>query len=181
MSAPALVIGLGNPDRGDDAVGLHVARQVAALGMPGVAVMEAEGDMLALLDRWAGATRVLVVDAAMMRAAVMPTQPGSAEMGSAEMGSAAMEGAEPGRIHRLDPSLGPLPRDLALGSTHAFGLAEAVELARTLGLLPRRMAIYAIEAGGFDPGAALSPAVAAAAADATALIVAELREGLADA
>lgn len=171
MSAPALVIGLGNPDRGDDAVGLHVARQVAALGMPGVAVMEAEGDTLALLDRWAGATRVLVVDAAMMRAAVMPTQPGSAEMG----------GAEPGRIHRLDPSLGPLPRDLALGSTHAFGLAEAVELARTLGLLPRRMAIYAIEAGGFDPGAALSPAVAAAAADATALIVAELREGLADA
>ena len=176
MSAPALVIGLGNPDRGDDAVGLHVARQVAALGMPGVAVMEAEGDMLALLDRWAGATRVLVVDAAMMRAAVMPTQPGSAEMGSA-----AMEGAEPGRIHRLDPSLGPLPRDLALGSTHALGLADAVELARTLGLLPRRMAIYAIEAGGFDPGAALSPAVAAAAADATALIVAELREGLADA
>ena len=166
MSAPALVIGLGNPDRGDDAVGLHVARQVAALGMPGVAVMEAEGDTLALLDRWAGATRVLVVDAAMMRAAVMPTQPGS---------------AEPGRIHRLDPSLGPLPRDLALGSTHAFGLADAVELARTLGLLPRRMAIYAIEAGGFDPGAALSPAVAAAAADATALIVAELREGLADA
>lgn len=92
-----------------------------------------------------------------------------------------MGSAEPGRIHRLDPSLGPLPRDLALGSTHAFGLAEAVELARTLGLLPRRMAIYAIEAGGFDPGAALSPAVVAAAADATALIVAELREGLADA
>lgn len=156
MTRAALVIGLGNADRGDDAVGLHIARRLAACGLPGVTVAEAGGDTLGLLERWTGAADVVLVDAA---------------------GPAG----QPGRIHRLDPSLGPLPRDLALGSTHAFGLAEAVELARTLGLLPRRMAIYAVEAGGFDPGAALSPAVAAAAADATALILAELREGLADA
>jgi len=156
MSARALVIGLGNPDRGDDAVGLHVARRVAARGVPGVAVEEAGGDTLALLDRWAGVGRVVLVDAA------------------APIGL-------PGRIHRLDPLAGPLPRDLALGSTHAFGLAEAVELARTLGLLPRRMTIFAIEAAGFDPGAALSPAVAAAVDPVAGRIVAELAEAQGDA
>lgn len=152
MSGRALVIGLGNPDRGDDAVGLHVARLVAALDLPDVVVEEALGDTLELLDRWAGPASVVLADAA------API-------------------ATPGRIHRLDPLAGPLPRDLALGSTHAFGLAEAVELARTLGLLPRRMTIYAIEASCFDPGAALSPAVAAAVAAVAARIAAELAEG----
>ncbi|MGC8528368.1 hydrogenase maturation protease [Acidiphilium sp.] len=156
MSARALVIGLGNPERGDDAVGLHVARRVATLGLPDVAVEAAGGDTLALLDRWAGVGRVVLVDAA------API-------------------ALPGRIHRLDPLAGPLPRDLALGSTHAFGLAEAVELARTLLLLPRRMTIYAIEAACFDPGAALSPAVAAAVVPAAGRIAAELAEGQGDA
>ena len=156
MSARALVIGLGNPDRGDDAVGLHVARRIAARGVPGVAVEEAGGDTLALLDRWAGMGRVVLVDAA------API-------------------ALPGRIHRLDPLAGPLPRDLALGSTHAFGLAEAVELARTLGLLPRWMTIFAIEAACFDPGAALSPAVAAAVGPVAGRIAAELAEEQGDA
>ena len=156
MSASALVIGLGNPDRGDDAAGLHVARRVATLGLPDVVVEEAGGDSLALLDRWAGLGRVVLVDAA-----------------------ASL--ARPGRIHRLDPLAGPLPRDLALSSTHAFGLAEAVELSRRLGLLPRRMTIYAIEAACFDPGAALSPAVAAAVGPAAERIAAELAEGQGDA
>ena len=156
MSARALVIGLGNPDRGDDAVGLHVVRQVASLGLPDVAVEAAGGDTLALLDRWAGVGRVVLIDAA------API-------------------ALPGRIHRLDPLAGPLPRDLALGSTHAFGLAEAVELARTLGLLPRRMTIYAIEAACCDPGVVLSPAVAAAVEPAARRIAVELAEGQGDA
>lgn len=146
-----MVIGLGNPDRGDDAVGLHVARRVAALGIAGVAVVEAGGDALAVLDHWAGAAQVVLVDAA------SPL-------------------TEPGRVHRLDPSLGPLPRELALGSTHAFGLADAVELARTLGRLPARMVIFAIEAAQCDHGAALSPAVAAAVAPVARRIAAELAE-----
>ncbi len=156
MSVRALVIGLGNPDRGDDAVGLHVARQVATLGLPDVVVEEAGGDSLALLDRWAAVRRVVLIDAA---------------------ASIAL----PGRIHRLDPLAGPLPRDFALGSTHAFGLAEAVELARTVGLLPQRMTIYAIEAVCFDSGAALSPAVAAAVIPAAGRIAVELAEGQGDA
>ncbi len=156
MSTRALVIGLGNPDRGDDAVGLIVARRIAALGIPGVAVREAGGDTLALLDHWAEAERVVLIDAA------APL-------------------TRPGRIHRLDPSFGPLPRDLALGSTHAFGLADAVELARTLGRLPAGMVIFAIEAARFDHGAALSAPVAQAAREAAAMIADALMEERADA
>ena len=144
MSRP-LVIGIGNPDRGDDGAGIAVARHLA--GAPGLRVIEKAGDTLALLDAWAGAERVFLVDAA------------------------AAEGM-PGRVHRLDGAV-PLPRDLALGSTHAFGLAETVELARTLGALPARLVVYAIEGERFAPGAGLSPAVSAAAMAVAERIVAE--------
>ena len=59
MTARTLVIGVGNPDRGDDAVGLHVARRVAAAA-PQVSVIEAAGDALRLLDRWRGAEHVVL-------------------------------------------------------------------------------------------------------------------------
>ncbi len=152
MSGRTLVIGVGNPDRGDDAAGLHVARRVAASAPANVTVIESTGDALALMDRWCDADRVLLVDA-------------------------AAPGAAPGRIHRLDPVRQTLPREITLGSTHAFGLADAVELARTLGRLPGRMTIYAIEAGGLAPGATLTPAVAAAVERAAARITADLAAG----
>ena len=48
-------------------------------------------------------------------------------------------------------------------STHALGLAEAVELARSLGRLPQRVVVYGIEGESFAFGKGLSAAVAAAA------------------
>ncbi|MFA6207521.1 MAG: hydrogenase maturation protease, partial [Methylocystis sp.] len=59
---------------------------------------------------------------------------------------------------------GPLPRAAFGASTHGFGLAEALELARALGVLPPRCIVYAIEGEIFDIGAPMSPAVAAAVA-----------------
>src|SRR5215207_5591238 len=50
----------------------------------------------------------------------------------------------------------------AARSTHAFGVADAIELARTLGRLPARLEIYTIEGADFTAGAGLSPPVAAA-------------------
>lgn len=142
-----LVIGFGNPDRGDDAAGPLVARRLA--GRIPARVLERHGDALALLEAWEGADLLVLVDAA------------------APMG-------RPGRIHRLDITAGDLPRDLAFGSTHAFGLPEAVALSRRLGTLPPRAVVHAIEGACFDGGAALSPEVAAAIADVAARIAAEL-------
>jgi hydrogenase maturation protease len=130
-----LVIGFGNPDRGDDAAGPLVARLLA--GRIAARVLERHGDALALLDAWDGAPALVLVDAA-----------------------APMDA--PGRLHRFDIAAQDLPRDLAFGSTHAFGLPEAVALARRLGRLPAHAVVYAIEGACFDAGAPVSPAVAAA-------------------
>jgi hydrogenase maturation protease len=45
------------------------------------------------------------------------------------------------------------------GGTHALGLAAAVELARSLDLLPRRLVVVGVEAGRFSQGAPMSDAV----------------------
>ena len=73
-------------------------------------------------------------------------------------------GAPPGRSTRSTPARSRCPRRLfGASSTHALGLAEAVELARSLGRLPRRVLVYGIEGASFAFGKGLSPEVEAAA------------------
>ena len=106
-AAPVLVVGLGSPDRGDDAVGMHVARAVAAREDPRVEVLEHE-DPTDLVELWTGRERVVVVDAVCSGA-----------------------GAVPGDVRVLETGAGldPLPEDAWAGTdrggTHAFGLATA--------------------------------------------------------
>jgi hydrogenase maturation protease len=86
---------------------------------------------------------------------------------------------ETGRIHRFDLRQCSLPTGFAYRSTHGFGVAEAVELARSLGRLPRRLILYLAEGAQFEIGAPLSPAVAEAVDKAAARIVEEVAEILA--
>jgi hydrogenase maturation protease len=131
----ALVIGLGNAARSDDAAGLIAARRLRERGRD---AREHEGDPVALIELWRDAGGVIVVDA-------------------------VRSGAAPGRIHRLDATAAPLPVSLRTStSTHAVGLADAIELARALGRLPRRVVVYGIEGKRFAAGTGLTPAVAAA-------------------
>jgi hydrogenase maturation protease len=148
--ARLLVVGVGNPDRGDDGIGPLVARQLLGRVSPSVAIIERSGDALALIDDWAGRDAVILVDA-------------------------AAPGAAPGQVHRIDLLEEALPPEVSLSSTHAFGVAEAVGLAHTLGLLPARVIAYAIEGANFDPGAPVSPKVAAAAGEVATRVAAELR------
>lgn len=76
---------------------------------------------------------------------------------------AVCSGARPGTLHRFDVGERALPSGLFRVSTHRFGLADALELARALGRLPPRVTVYGIEGSRFAPGEPLSPAVAAAA------------------
>ena len=78
------VIGIGNPLRGDDAVGLLVARRVRELAGPEVEVMELEGEPSRLIDAWQGARLVVVVDA-------------------------VKSGAAEGAVMRFDATAEPLP------------------------------------------------------------------------
>ena len=129
-----LVVGVGNPWRGDDAAGLEVAARVRGRA-ESVAVETLEGDASALVHLWAGHDDVALVDA-------------------------ASSGAPPGTLHELRAGDGALPAGALRSSTHAFGVADAVSLAAAIGRLPARLEIYAIEGEDFSLGAPLSPAVA---------------------
>jgi hydrogenase maturation protease len=143
-----LVAAIGNPDRGDDGFGPTVASRLRGRPRAGVRVVERNRDVLALIDEWARFSAVIVVDAA------API-------------------SRPGRIHRLDLAGQPLPAAFARSSTHALGVAEAVELARSLGQLPRHLVAYLVEGERFDIGTPLSPAVAKAVGKVVECILAE--------
>jgi len=147
--AEILVIGIGNPDRGDDAIGLAVAKALTAAAGPGVRVTGHRGDAADLVDRLAGAAAAVLVDAAVSDAA-------------------------PGSFRRIDVHREALPASWFTGSTHGLGLAAAIELARALGSLPQRCVVYAVEAKTFEHGATISEAVLAAIPAVTAAIVRDI-------
>ncbi|MDE1922155.1 MAG: hydrogenase maturation protease [Gammaproteobacteria bacterium] len=143
------MIGIGNPDRGDDAVGPLVAGGLAG-SVPGdVPVLVRHGDLLSLIDDWAGFDGLVCVDAAAPR-------------------------GRPGRISRIDLNSGELPRGGSPSSSHALDLAGTVELARALRLAPREIIVYAIEGCCFERGACVSAPVAAAAREVAELVGAEI-------
>jgi hydrogenase maturation protease len=135
-----LVIGIGNELRGDDGAGLAVIAALEARGLPGIQLMACGGDGLLLIEVWKHASRVMLIDA-------------------------ATGAGEPGTVHRYDALAQAFPADLSFTSTHAFGVAEAIELARVLGQLPSHLVIYAIEGKNFSVGAVLSPEVERAVYD----------------
>ncbi len=145
----AVVIGVGNPVRGDDGAGIEVARQVRALAAPGVRVLELDGEPSGLIDAWEGIDRAVVIDA-------------------------AVSGSAPGTVRRLDAVAEPLPSGLRAASTHDFGVAEAVELGRALERLPGRLVVYGIEGERFDAGTPLTPAVARAVAKVARQVLADV-------
>jgi len=136
MTRPAIVIGLGNPDRGDDAVGVLVARQVAAERLD-LLTLEFD-DPSEAIDAWDPEDTVILADA-------------------------ISSGGNPGDIHVIDVVEHKLPSgNWSAGGTHALGLAAVVELARSLDLMPRRLVVVGVEAAQFDHGAPMSEAVKAA-------------------
>ena len=120
-----LIIGCGNPDRADDGAGILVARRLRARGLNAV---EHSGDGLALIELWHGFDDVTLVDA-------------------------MVSGAKPGTFTVWDPISQPVFSQTWRCSTHVFGPAEAIELARVIGRLPPNIRIYGIEAAEFEPGA----------------------------
>jgi hydrogenase maturation protease len=149
-----VVIGIGNIFRGDDAVGLAVARQLQRLELPGVKIQEIDGDITALADGWQGARKVVVVDAATSR-------------------------SRAGTIFRFEAHAEPLPRKLfaTCCSCHAFGLAQQIEVARALNQLPPCLIVYGIEGKDFTLGSKLSPGVEAAVPEVIRRVMEEIETG----
>ena len=135
-----LIIGCGNFDRGDDAAGLLVVRRLRALvenigvEIAGLEIMEQSGESFSLMDCWSGFEHVILVD------------------GTAPSGT-------PGQVRVWNAHAGRLPEEVFPCSTHAFGVREAVELARAMNRLPQTLLICGIEGKQFSLGAPLSPEV----------------------
>jgi len=147
----AVVIGVGNRYRGDDRVGLVIAEEVRARIPSGVATVVCEEEPSRLIDDWQGASTAIVVDA----------------VASAH---------EPGAVQRFDASSDDLPAEAFSSSTHAFGVAETIELARALGRLPQRLLVYGVAGVDFRAGAGLTPAVREAVESTAAAILRDLEE-----
>jgi hydrogenase maturation protease len=132
-----VVIGLGNPYRGDDAVGLAVTASLEGRVPAGVELVACEQEPSRLIDVWAAASAALVVDA-------------------------VASGAAPGTVHRFDASAAAIPAGVFRSSTHSFGVGDAIELARALGKLPPNVVVYGVEVGDVAAGVALTAPVEAA-------------------
>ena len=140
---------LGSRYRGDDAVGPLVAERLREAG---ATVLDCADEPTRLLDVWDGLDVLVVVDA-------------------------VLTGAAAGALCRVEADDGPLPRDLRLASTHAVGVADALELGRAVGRAPRRVVVLGVEGATFGMGDEMTPAVADALDEVVAAALAELETG----
>jgi len=144
-----LLIGIGNPDRGDDGVGRWVAQRLHGQLPSDTHIEEQDGNAASLIERLRDVNSVWLIDA-------------------------AVSGAPAGTIHRTDCTTDVLPAKSG-ASSHGLGVAEAIALARLLHGLPRVCILYGVEGVTFSPGAAMSPEVLAAAESLVAHLAKELR------
>lgn len=152
-----VVICVGNPHRGDDMAGSIVARRLREAGLEEATVLEKNGEALDLIETWKGAGLVILIDAVK----------GGGKPGTVHTFDIRDESLSAAPSHRVRGSTYAhgvtAPSHRAHGSTHSLGVAEAIELARELNVMPEELFVYGIEGRSFETGAAVSPEVREAA------------------
>ena len=149
-SCKTLVLGLGNPLRGDDGVGPRIIEELTRQGLPeGVTALDVGNAGLDLLNILEGWERAVIVDAAEM-------------------------GREPGRFVRFTPDEARLTQAGDHVSLHNAGLSEALALANALGRTLPELVIFGVQPAEVDWKAELSSPVEAAIPALTEAVMAEL-------
>lgn len=150
------VVGVGNPEAGDDAIGLLAVRAARPdLEALGVEVTET-GAGLHVVDLLAGVDAVVIVDAVREPHGARP----------------------PGTIVRAEAGPEGLPAEVGSSlSSHGFGVAEAVGLAAALEGAPY-VVVLGVEAADVTAGHGLSEPVRVALPQVTARVVGEVRARL---
>jgi len=147
-----LILGLGNPLRGDDGIGPRVVDALLQRGLPaGVEALDAGAAGLDLLNLLEGPRRVIVVDAADV-------------------------GLEPGRFARFTPDEARLVGVADALSSHGAGLAEALALARACGQPLPEIVIFGVQPESLEWGEGLSPAVKGAVSQVVEAVLQETGE-----
>lgn len=115
--------------------------------------IQSSGEGSRLMESWQGFEQVIIFDALMKQ-------------------------GEPGRVIQLNAHTQTLPSDFFRYSSHAFSLAEAVEMAKVLDCLPKSLLVYGIEGEDFGFGEGLSAAVEASAQSIIDSVIFSRKEGL---
>lgn len=154
-----LVLGLGNPFRGDDGLGAAVIAVIKEKEPPAnVVVLDGGTPGLETILIWEGYKRVIIVDAAEM-------------------------GLDPGQWKRFVAKevILPLDEGSMRGTLHNAGLADALALADALGMLPQELVFYCVQPAftGWSPD--LTPQVTSSIPSLCAAISNEIEEYAIDA
>jgi hydrogenase maturation protease len=138
MPPSVLILGLGNPLRGDDGIGPRVIKELNRRGLPeGVAALDAGTGGLDLLHVLEGWEQVILIDTAGI-------------------------GQGPGQFIRFAPGEARFVGTSDTLSLHNAGLAEALALAKAIGQPLPEMVIFGVQPEKISWGEGLSPAVEAA-------------------
>jgi len=147
-----LVLGLGNPLRGDDGIGPRAVEELARRGLPeDVTILNGGTGGLALLPVLEGWARVIVVDAADV-------------------------GREPGRFVRFTPDQVHLARTPGNLSLHHAGLSEVLALANALDRSLPEMVIFGVQPADVGWGEGLSLPVETALPALIDAVIAEVND-----
>ncbi len=150
MDSPILLIGIGNEYRCDDSLGLHIVRELKKRELRDTHIVESSGDGAELIEMFKLVRKAIVVDA-------------------------VSAGGKSGTIYRFNVHEQPFPTQLSFQSTHAFGLGEAIELARVLQQLPSSLIVFAIEGKNFSTGIGLSQDIEKAVQEVTEIMFREVQ------
>lgn len=151
MPENTLIIGLGNPLRGDDGVGVRLVKELNERTLPhNVDVVDGGTQGLGLINLMENRQRVILVDAADI-------------------------GQRPGEFARFTPDEVLLPGNDQHLSIHAAGLRDALLLAQALNKLPPKVIIFGVQPKQLDWDTGLSREVEASLPGLLAAVLIEAR------
>ena len=137
MPRSILILGLGNPLRGDDGIGPRVIEELTRRELPeGATALDAGSGGLDLLQVLEGWKRAVIVDAADI-------------------------GREPGQFARFTPDEARFVGSQDTTSLHNAGLAEVLALADAVGQSLPKLVIFGVQPEKTDWGEGLSEVIEA--------------------
>ncbi|MBS1513680.1 MAG: hydrogenase maturation protease [Bacteroidetes bacterium] len=140
-----LVLGIGNKYRCDDGAGIAAAEMLEQMHIENFDVKTLDGEGAKIIESWNGYDDVVIIDAVKKN------------------GSA-------GNIYEINANEDELKSDFFNYSSHAFGLAEAINISKVMNRLPKKLTVYGIEGKSFNFDTKLTPKIEKAAAKTAQII-----------
>lgn len=133
--ADIVIVGIGNPYRGDDAAGWAVIDGLKEKTGSVIKLVKQRGDIAELIDTFAQHKNVYIID--------------------------ACSSSDPvGTWKRIDVHKQSIVDENPQTSTHGFSLSQAISLAKNLRQLPNKLILYVINGDNYSISEILSPSVA---------------------